>query len=88
MELPAQSSDVLRATDDIFGLCVAQFAQLRLTNERNGDALVVAVMPHRGGESFFLFIRGCLGGFHVIGGGLNIAGVEEEELEVDETELA
>jgi hypothetical protein len=60
-----------------------------LTDERNGDALVVAVMPHRGGGFLFLFfIGGCLGRFNELGGGLNVAGVEEEELEVEETELA
>jgi hypothetical protein len=83
--LSAQSSNVLRATDDIFGFGVAQFAQLRLTDERYGDALVVTVVPNCWGRFLFLFFIGrCLGGFDEIGGSLNIARVEEEELNIGE----
>jgi hypothetical protein len=87
--LSAQAADILCTTDDIFGLCVAQFAQLRLANERNGDALVVAIVPYRGGRFFFVFfIRRCLGGFDEIGGGLYITRVKEEELNIAEKILA
>jgi hypothetical protein len=56
-----------------------------LAHERYSDALVVAVVPDcRGRFLFLFFIRRRLGGFDEIGGGLNIARVEEEKLNIGE----
>lgn len=46
-ELPAQPADVFLAADDVLGLGDAQLAQPLVAGQRDGHALVVAVVPQR-----------------------------------------
>lgn len=82
LELSAQSPDVFLATNHVFRFGNPKFPQLRLPCQRDGQALVVAVVPQCK-ASFVLIILGIgwrLRGWDDIGGYRSRARVKEEKL--------
>lgn len=62
LEVPAQSTDILLSVDHILRLGVAQLSQSLVARQRDGKALVVAIMPRCNRAFVFAFF--------VVGGGL------------------